>query len=103
MAFKNRKVLPQYFHSDQGSEYRCIAPLLSQNNILVSMSPKASPFYNGSQESFFGRFKIEFGDPDRFDTSEELIEAIYLYLHYYNNLRIHSRIKMRLLLDYPKQ
>mgnify|MGYP000750371966 CR=1 FL=1 len=94
MAIKNQKVLPAYLHSDQGSEYRCLSRLLIKNGIQVSMSPKASPFYNGSQESFFGRFKVEFGDPDRFDSFEELTEAICLHIHYYNNHRIHSRLKM---------
>lgn len=94
MAIRNQNALPVYFHSDQGSEYRCLAALLIENNVQVSMSPKSSPFYNGTQESFFGRFKVEFGDPDRFDTYEELIEAIYIQINYYNNRRIHSRLKM---------
>ena len=58
------------------------------------MSPKASPWRNGSQESFFGRFKTEFGDPDRFDSLEELVAAIYSHIAYYNNLRIQSRVRM---------
>ena len=44
--------------------------------------------------TIFGRFKIEFGDPDRFDTIPELMEAIYGYISYYNNHRIHTKLRM---------
>lgn len=87
---------PVWFHSDQGSEYESDAILskLANSNINVSVTPKGSPWRNGSQESFFGRFKIEFGDPERFDTLPELIETIYAFLAYYNWERIHTRFKM---------
>ena len=86
---------PEYFHSDQGSEYRAEQSLvlLAEAGINVSMSPKASPWRNGAQESFFGRFKVEFGDPNRFASLPELIEAIYGQIAYYNNERIHTRLR----------
>ena len=52
------------------------------------MSPKSSPWWNGSQESFFGPFKVEFGDVDRFENLPNLVEALYRQLHYHWNLRI---------------
>jgi len=62
---------------------------------VKSRSPnKASPWQNGYKESFFGRFKDEIGDLDHFDTLEELIEEIYAYVFYDNNLRIHTSLKM---------
>lgn len=87
---------PNWCHSDQGSEYDSDLFLseLAKNNINVSMTPKASPWRNGAQESFFGRFKVEFGDPDRFKTLPELIEAIYAFVYYYNHERIHTRLRM---------
>lgn len=87
--------VPQYFHSDQGSEYRAEQSLamLAEAGINVSMSPKASPWRNGAQESFFGRFKVEFGDPNRFASLPELVEAIYAQIAYYNNERIHTRLR----------
>jgi hypothetical protein len=45
--------------------------------VEISMSPRSSPWWNGSQESFFGRFKVEFGDLDRFETLPDLVEALY--------------------------
>lgn len=87
---------PVWFHSDQGSEYDSdlFRAELAKHGVEVSVSPKASPWRNGAQESFFGRFKVEFGDPDRFDTLPELIEAIHLQVAYYNNERIHTRFRM---------
>lgn len=68
--------------------------LLISNDILPSMSAKGSPWQNGYQESFFSHFKEEFGDPNRFETLPELIEAIYLQIHYYNYERIHTALRM---------
>lgn len=62
--------VPDWFHSDQGSEYisEDVRQVLNLLEVGISLAPKKSPWRNGSQESFFGRFKVEFGDPDRFDT-----------------------------------
>ena len=60
----------------------------------ISMNPKGSPWCNGAQESFFGRFKVEFGDFDRFDTLADLLEVLYEQLHYFSNIRIKTRLKM---------
>ena len=58
------------------------------------MSRKSSPWENGYQESFFSTFKLELGDPGRFNTLGELIEEIHLTINYYNRKRIHSKLKM---------
>ncbi len=94
-ALKNTKVTPVWFHSDLGSEYTCLEfeQLLETENIKISTSPKASPWRNASQESFFGRFKIEFEQPECYSTLGELISAIYQHIHYYNYHRIHTRLK----------
>lgn len=86
---------PEFFHSDQGTEFmaQAVTSFLERLNIKVSVSDKASPWQNGYKESFFGRFKDEIGDINRFSTLGELVEEIYSYIHYYNNLRIHTAIK----------
>lgn len=88
--------LPKYFHSDQGSEYNSkeVAEWLTLQGVGISMSPKSSPWRNGSQESFYGRFKVEFGDPERFKTAGEFIEALYKHLNYFANTRIKNKLKM---------
>jgi len=87
---------PTIFHSDQGNEFmaqRC-TQYLEKQQIQVSVSDVASPWQNGFQESFFGRFKQEFGDFSRFEVVGELFEAIHHHIHYYNHQRIHTALKM---------
>lgn len=95
-AKKKRETLPQIFHSDQGSEYasRDCKLWLMAHTVLPSHSQKAHPWENGRQESFYGKFKQELGNIYRFASLEELMEAIYRQIHYYNTKRIHSRLKM---------
>lgn len=86
---------PQIIHSDQGSEYRShkYQELLQDIGIKQSMSKKASPWQNGHQESFYSEFKLELGHPECYPTFGELVEAIALQIHYYNNERIHTALK----------
>lgn len=86
---------PRIFHSDQGSEYRsnAILSLLTNNGIKPSMSAKASPWQNGRQESFYGKFKLELGHPENYPTLGQLMEAIAGQIHYYNHKRIHTALK----------
>jgi len=96
IAIMTTKTAPSLFHSDQGTEFMadvCTA-YLENLGTRISASDKASPWQNGYQESFFGKFKDEFGDINRFETAGELIEAIYHYIHYYNTERIHTILKM---------
>jgi transposase InsO family protein len=87
---------PIYIHSDQGSEYQSYAyfDLLKRHKIQSSFSAKGSPWQNGFQESFYGEFKKDLGDTSRFETMADLLDGLYLQIHYYNNLRIHTVLKM---------
>ena len=95
-ALQKRKSKPSIFHSDQGSEYTANACIqwIIDHKILPSHSPKAKPWNNGHQESFFDKFKLEFGKASRHESIEMLTEAIGRYIHYYNTRRIHSALKM---------
>ncbi|MEK7165938.1 MAG: IS3 family transposase [Patescibacteria group bacterium] len=85
-----------YFHSDQGSEYdsQTTTTFVITLGMMVSMSDKASPWQNGFQESFYSQFKVDLGDPNRFEVLGELIEAIHLTINDYNTDRIHTTLKM---------
>ena len=85
----------EIIHSDQGSEYDSadFIDLVQDSGIKFSMSHKGSPWENGYQESWYGKFKNEFGDFNRFETLGELVEEIYQQIYYYNNSRIHSSLK----------
>jgi transposase InsO family protein len=93
-ALSTRKK-PKIFHSDQGSEYKSkdLTKILKSNKIKQSMTNKSSPWQNGIQESFYGKFKLELGHPKSYETLGELIEAIAHQIYYYNNKRIHSSLK----------
>ena len=54
-AIQKEQKTPDILHSDQGSEYRSYDyfSLLKRYEISASMSRKASPRENGSQESFY--------------------------------------------------
>ena len=94
MALSER--IPKIFHSDQGTEFmaRITTNFIEEKGVRISVSDKGAPWQNGYKESFFGRFKDEFGDPERFDSLGELIAAIYEHINYYNQRRIHTALKM---------
>lgn len=96
MAIKITNATPSIFHSDQGTEFmaKLCTEFLERLGTKISVSDKASPWQNGYQESFFGRWKEEFGDINRFETGGEMLEGIYQYIHYYNTRRIHTALKM---------
>jgi transposase InsO family protein len=95
-AVRRTGASPEWFHSDQGSEYVAGAyeSLLASHGTKASQSRKGSPWQNGFQESFYSGFKLELGDVGRFAHVGELIEAVHQQVAYYNNRRIHSALDM---------
>lgn len=87
---------PVIVHSDQGSEYKSklFRSILTDYKISQSMSKKGSPWQNGYQESFFGNWKVDIGDVNRFDFFGELVAELYRSIYYYNNDRIHTSLGM---------
>jgi len=87
---------PDIIHSDQGSEYtgKIYTDFCFSSGIQISMSDKGSPWQNGYQESFYDKFKIDLGDPNRFETLGELVFEIYRTIYIYNTTRIHTTLKM---------
>lgn len=87
---------PEIIHSDQGSEYtaKIFQDFCTSAGIKISMSKKGSPWENGYQESFYDKFKIDLGDPNRFDDLGELVYEIYHTMYVYNTTRIHTALKM---------
>lgn len=87
---------PDIIHSDQGSEYtsEIYTNFCTSSDIKISMSKKGSPWQNGYQESFYDKFKIDLGDPNRFDSLGKLVYEIYHTVYVYNTTRIHTALKM---------
>lgn len=87
---------PTIFHSDNGREYDAMAftDLLDACGITISRSKAGCPWENGYQESFYDKFKVDLGDPNRWKTLGELVAEIYKTMWDYNNTRIHSALRM---------
>lgn len=87
---------PVIFHSDNGREYeaKIFIETLTSINTRVSRSHPGCPWENGYQESFYGKFKLDLGDPNRFHSLGQLVAEIYRTIWKYNNTRIHSALKM---------
>ena len=87
---------PKIFHSDNGSEYdaKIFIEALETVGVMISRSAPGCPWENGYQESFYDKFKIDLGDPGRFNTLGELVFEIYQTIWRYNNTRIHTALKM---------
>jgi putative transposase len=83
-------------HSDQGSEYKSKSyrDLLSALGIRQSMSRAGCPWENGYQESYYGKMKVDLGDPNRFETLGVSVYEIYQTIYDYNNTRIHTALQM---------
>jgi len=87
---------PRIIHSDQGSEYTSAdyTKLVQSLGIQQSMSAPGCPWENGYQESFYKGFKLDLGDPNRYDSLGELVTAVYQTINYYNQYRLHSALKL---------
>lgn len=95
-ALANNDRTPQIFHTDQGTEFmaQAVIEYIQDKGIHVSVSDTGSPWQNGYQESFYGKFKDELGDLNRYQSVGEFMEAIYGHVYYYNHHRIHTALKM---------
>ena len=87
---------PLIFHSDNGSEYTALVftEALRTVGVQISRSAPGCPWENGYQESFYDKFKVDLGDPSRFDTLGELVLSVYQTIYSYNHTRIHTALKM---------
>jgi putative transposase len=81
-------------HSDQGWQYQMAAfqRRLEARGLSQSMSRKGNCLDNAPMESFFAILKSELFHLEKFDTVQNLNNAIKDYIDYYN----HHRIKLKL-------
>lgn len=95
-AEKRTGTHPLYLHSDQGAEYTSddYKTYVVSKQITISFADKASPWQNGFQESFYGKFKVDLGHMEQFESLGELIEVIHQTIYYYNNKRRHTSLNM---------
>jgi len=82
------------FHTDRGNEFKnnVIDGLIETFNIKRSLSQKGCPYDNAVAEAAFKVFKTEFVYPNTFSSLDQLKIELADYVHWYNNLRIHSSL-----------
>ena len=101
---KQRPNLPYRMtvHSDQGIQYqtRKWRKQLKANNIFQSMSRRSTCLDNAPMESFFHIMKAELYFKRKFETKEELIDAMVEWINYYNNERIQHKLKGKTPIEY---
>lgn len=82
-------------HSDQGWQYQMPAyrRQLAAGGLAQSMSRKGNCLDNAAMESFFGTLKSEYFYLNKFDSIELLEDGLRQYIHYYNHVRIKTKLK----------
>ena len=92
------------FHSDRGFQYTSPAfkHKLQQAHMIQSMSRVGKCIDNGPMEGFWGILKTEMYYLNKFNTYEELKEAIEKYIYYYNNNRYQEKLGCLSPMEYHK-
>ena len=94
MALANRSPADGLIHhSDRGSQYasHVYRAVLSDHDILCSMSRKGDCWDNAVAESFFGTLKTELAHRMTWRTRAEAKTAVFEYIEvFYNRQRLHS-------------
>src|SRR5699024_6216277 len=84
----------ELFHTDRGSEFKnkLIDEALATFGIGRSLSEKGSPFDNAVAEATFKTIKTEFVSGMVFTSQQELDLALFDYVNWFNNIRIHGSL-----------
>ncbi|SFX75414.1 Transposase InsO and inactivated derivatives, partial [Thermoactinomyces sp. DSM 45891] len=91
-------------HSDQGWHYqmRTYQHALKQQGIKQSMSRKGNCLDNAVIENFFGLLKSELLYLHEFESMEHFKQELDVYIHYYNNNRLKTKLKGMSPVQYRK-
>lgn len=90
------------FHSDRGYQYtsKNFRKKLNDAGMTQSMSRVSRCIDNGPMESFWGMMKSEMFYLNKFNTYEELEDAVVEYIDYYNSYRYQKRLNRMTPLEY---
>lgn len=92
------------FHTDRENEFKnkIIDEVLTTFNIDRSLSKKGCPYDNAVAEATYKIIKTEFTFNRILESFEELETELFDYVHWYNNIRIHSSLNYLTLIEYKK-
>lgn len=95
LAMEDNPGAKPLFHSDRGFQYtsRAFKNILDEAGCVQSMSRVGRCIDNGPMEGFWGTLKSEMYYLNKFNTYEELEQAIQEYIHFYNNKRYQEKYK----------
>jgi len=82
------------FHTDRGSEFKneIVDGILHAFGMKRSLSAKGSPYDNAVMESLYNAMKTEMVFGATFDTLDELELALFQFVNWYNNRRLHGSL-----------
>lgn len=86
--------LPDYIRSDNGSEFtaKILQGWLKRLNVKTAFITPGSPWENGYNESFNGKFRDEFLNQETFYTLEEARVLTDKWRYNYNHIRPHTSL-----------
>lgn len=102
IAHENHPDVKPLFHSDRGYQYtsKSFRKKLNEAGMTQSMSRVSRCIDNGPMEAFWGMLKTEMYYLKKFQTYEELREAVSNYMDYYNNHRYQKRLNCMTPIEY---
>lgn len=102
IAHQNHPDAKPIFHSDRGFQYtsKIFRTKLSKAKMTPSMSRVSRCIDNGPMEAFWGMLKSEMYYLKKFNSYDELREAIIDYIDYYNNHRYQKRLNSMTPMEY---
>ena len=93
------------FHSDRGYQYTSndFRQRIIKAGMTQSMSRVAHCIDNGPMEGFWGVMKREMYYTKKYQSKEELIEAIHKYMNYYTNKRVQRKLNVLTPMEYHQK
>ena len=95
----------ELFHTDRGSEFKnqLIDDALEAFGIKRSLSEKGTPYDNAVAEAMFKTIKTEFVNGAVFPCQEALDLALFDYVNWFNNIRIHGSLNYRTPAEFKRE
>ena len=93
------------FHSDRGYQYTSndFRQRILKAGMIQSMSRVARCIDNGPMEGFWGVMKREMYYTKKYQSKEELSEAIHKYMNYYANKRVQRNLNVLTPMEYHQK